>query len=51
MSNDVEKGLPRELRRLLIVILAIVAVIEIALWTGVATGLFSHSKTQVNSKP
>lgn len=45
------KGLPRGLRRILLVVVGTVGLIEISLWTGVTTGWFSKSKPPVRGVP
>ena len=42
MADNSDKGLPRELRRLLYVIVGVVAAVELALWIGVGAGWFKR---------
>ena len=50
-GEDQAKGLPSNLRRLLLGVLGVVAVIEAALWTGATTGWFNQSKAPFRGVP
>jgi hypothetical protein len=39
-----DKGVPPNWRRMLMIVLGLVALVELALWAGVSKGWFTHLK-------